>query len=727
MAFKTSQQLFGNGSGSPGGTGWVPIDTSAPPTYSANNRGLAFGEQLTSAIANRPHYALALNDDDLNLRLVAFETTGLDAAYRLGAAAVAGGGRVITKNGGAVETTSTLATQYLDDKANAHFRADATADAIDGGGGFDFAARGQAALNSALYGFMDRRNTDLSGNTVLTGDVSVVLNSGGTASDGCTLSAGSWTSGSNTHVALGRDMVEILSGTYKGLYVITGLPTSTRATLRRLDGTAPSFGSNTAATIRFFRPVFGSFSEFGHSGLSFSGVTVMGMPNQTSALEIVPGATLGRFGTNSDGAKYALRVLKRASTGVLTPGFEIDGIGRARSYSNSALLATDSYDAGIDFGASAFFTQQDAVNAYESAFVAKSIGQLNTHYGLAVVTDMRPPAAPTGVLAFTFDNGVVPYNLQLTGSLTPPDYYVTPGITLAEILTPSAQAGIYRIKTRGLNSGRLELTSLGGTTVSLPTSGTGTLRLLYGTIVGRRSLDFTDGFGSTPSLTVAAMTIETPAEDDSSGLVIATSGQNGHYPIRVTSTEDGSTVEVFQVDNIGRVGAREVTVTAGSSGGFYYSSAVARSLEIPLEIGRQHNTNDWLFRSNGDGFNDWRCGANTAYIQFPIQLPTGATITSVQAIVVPANTTASMVISLVRKITNWGTFTAVTSTQTGTGGTASASAAAQLITSTITSPPTVDNTTNTYFVQIRSSSSGTTGDRILAVRVNFTDPGPRNY
>jgi len=80
MSIKTAAEIFGNGAGVPGDPGWVPIDLSSPPTYSAANRGLAFGEQVTSAVKNRTTYALALNDEDLDARINVFSTSAGAAA-----------------------------------------------------------------------------------------------------------------------------------------------------------------------------------------------------------------------------------------------------------------------------------------------------------------------------------------------------------------------------------------------------------------------------------------------------------------------------------------------------------------------------------------------------------------------------------------------------------------------------------------------------------------------
>lgn len=79
MAIKTKEELFGDDAGN---GAKVPVSTSAPAGHGPNNRGVAFGEPVTSAVANRMTYALAENDEDLDARIDAHvaETTGAHAA-----------------------------------------------------------------------------------------------------------------------------------------------------------------------------------------------------------------------------------------------------------------------------------------------------------------------------------------------------------------------------------------------------------------------------------------------------------------------------------------------------------------------------------------------------------------------------------------------------------------------------------------------------------------------
>ena len=80
MAIKDAKTIFGDGAGVPGDAGWVPIDTSAPSGKAAANRGIDTAEQVTAAIQNRPAYALARNDEDLDARMTTLETGGIDDA-----------------------------------------------------------------------------------------------------------------------------------------------------------------------------------------------------------------------------------------------------------------------------------------------------------------------------------------------------------------------------------------------------------------------------------------------------------------------------------------------------------------------------------------------------------------------------------------------------------------------------------------------------------------------
>ncbi len=501
MAFFTSQQLFGDGAGAPGSPGWVPIDTAAPPSFSANNRGIAFGEQLTSAIANRSHYALALNTDDLNTRLALFETGGLDEAYRLGAAAVPGGGRIINKDGGAVESVSLLASQYADDIANAHFRANAIGDSSRGGG---FDAR--MALAQTAYGYISRRSMGLSagGSTLLTSQAGTLnpASAGGTI---VRLGGGSvaHTAGVTGVGLLGMDFLEV-SGAgagVDGLYMIHSLgPTNNDFIVRRLDGTSPTFTADTAVTVRVFRASAILDYNFGAIGPAVrAGLAVAGTQSDIQALAIFSNDVNGSVGT---GSTDAISFFTRSTAGVISRSAQLTGVGQHRSTFSGALWAATARDAemrdwggivghlddrsssvagthevGVLFkelldGATTRSAMENWQRITETAVlgVQPSInGTFAAPSGRVLLPDSDgTPAAPTGLLKWSWALAVLP------------------GITVVEMLTGSNAGEHYllqKVTLTGVSAvdpvaDEITLIDMDGNPASLPVAGNFTFRFV---------------------------------------------------------------------------------------------------------------------------------------------------------------------------------------------------------------------------------------------------------
>lgn len=486
MTFKSSAQLFGDG-GAHGAQ--VPINLTNPPGTAAANRGVQFGEQVTAAIANRIAYALGLNTDDLNTRIADFETTGLDAAYRLGAVNVAGGGRVVTLNGGAIETRSTLATLLATDKANAHFRADATGDSIDGSGGFDFCGFVGASVATPRFGYMDRRSYAWnSARTVVSTSQAATLNAAAVGGDTVTLGSGQWKDGSgNTDLLLSYDIVEILSGTFRGLYLLNTLATQTRATLRHLSGETPVFTASTAVTLRVYRPILSTATGYSVNGGTQSfmqgGTTLSSLPSGSTSdgsLRLIPAGRGGLDSDGTDGARYALRVLQADAAGALSVVTTIDGAGSVRSAASVMSVGAARRSAGSAFGNPAFYAAQATANTtYEVGMVAQAqIGTLANFYGLAGLE------AVDTTTAFTFPTSG-------TGSGTGFDSGTGQTVLygqIIEIVTPTAQAGFYN--ARSVATDRVVLEYLDGTAVSgFPTDGSaGTFRYHGGGVLGRRRI-----------------------------------------------------------------------------------------------------------------------------------------------------------------------------------------------------------------------------------------------
>lgn len=584
MTFKTSVEMFTDGVA-------VPYDLNAAPGTGAANRGINFGEQLTAAIANRTHYALALNTDDLNTRLAEFETGGLDAAYANGTVGPRGGGRDITKDGGAVETVSALATAYADDIANAHFRANQIGDVLRGGGGFESVSYGRAGIG-ALYGFMDRRALNFSDYSEITDTESVSL---GVGTAGITLVTGGhrWMDGSNnTNLIPGFDMIEVLTGNPAdlGLYVLGSFSSTTLCTVKALDGGTPAFAGG-AATARVFRPTFGSFSWHGHTGaLGFRGTTLLGLPVTDSALDIIAGG-VGRFddGIRASGADNALRVRWRDLLGSVSNGLVVDAYGQVRSYVSSVQLTAAQLATSPNFGAPAFVVQQDKINDVEVGFLARSNGVaaagIEQWFGVVAAGDVRTGSAvpmdatPGGLFAFTFIDPVANAGANVGFSdMAATENYVNPLITLVEVVTPSANAGVYLVSARaaaGADSGELTLTDLEGNAVVFTpvTYGltTGTARILYTVSLGGRNISVgTALITGQPTTGRAGAVIQSPKLTNGIALLLESAGEFAvtgqvQYLVRGVTSFGGITSEVFTVTADGIVAASKL-VSAKSGG-----------------------------------------------------------------------------------------------------------------------------------------------------------------
>ena len=724
MSFKTAAEIFGDG----GGFGpAVPYSTSNPPGTSAGNRGVQFGEQLTAAIANRTHFALALNDQDLNTRLASFEVGGLDAAYDLGTVGPAGSGRVVTKDAGAVETRSTLATMYTDDHANAHFRANAISDSIDGGGGFDFVGRSGVSLPTQSYGYIDRRDVILSGggSTLPGGIIAATLNVGGSVVDSVTLGAGTFKDdGSNSDLMLKRDMVEILNGTNPGLYYVSLLSTTTRCTLKRLDGTVPSFVANESVNIRIFRPMFMTNAPNASTGLGFQGIVVTGMPGAGAAMEFIPGAVGGRFDQLlTGGAGYAFLVKSRFATGTTAAIMGVDGLGQIFSVATSALLTAAQLASGVGFGNPGYYSQIGGTQPYEAGVVVRIDDQINHHYGVVVSSESRGSAIFTGgTINFTFGS---PGGRIVSGTVAATDWFVAPDATFIEILTPSAQAGIYRVSARGAGNGQLDLIDLGGAAVTgFPTTGTGTFRILHGVNLGDRT------FGQEIAAHRAAASIEVPAQANSSGISFFVSSHDAQYAFRMFTTEDGVTAEYARLNSNGTYEAK--------SFGYVNPPTRYNNISLPafhrdqlnstvadFHIGAGTN-NYWLIKSNGGDI----------YADLNPYLRDGMIITGIEVIMKPgaARSSTNRAYALVG-------YTPQSWVSAGSNPVAPVQVAfeyddttanKQIISITGLSHTVVRDSFNgsrDYWMILGAGNTAGTGgqeDTFWGVRIHYTDPGPRN-
>jgi hypothetical protein len=752
MAFKTAAELFGD-DGANGAA--VPYSTTNPAGTASANRGIQFGEQLTAEIANRPHYALALNDEDLNDRLVVFETDGLDAAYRLGDTAVAGGGRVITLDDAAVETVSSHATNLGRDISNAHFRANATGDLADGGGGFEFNGLVGSAQHVARYGFMDRRSFPLNtARTVVAISQAAVLNLASVGATKLTLSSGQWMDGSsNTDIIPLLDMVEILSGAYAGVYVISALDSASQATLQHLDGTSPSFAADTAVTFRLCRPFFMTSAPYSGSTTAHlaRGVTIAGLPTDNvgdAALTIIPGGRGGLDADGTDGHPWALRIKRATVTGATANQFSITAAGSVRNFTTSVDKTTG--DRGTAWGSPAFHHIATAGSAgYECSFIGTpSDSALDNYYGLFV-------GEHRGTHAFTFSATGLGFEFTPTDGI---EDSVHNG-QLIEVLTPSDQSGIYRIinaDTGSTSPLTVTVEQLDGTDVSWPTGGAGTFRFFTGVAAGRFTLKI-------PSQTAvleggflqddvhASMMITAPQRNAASG---ATTSDVGLMIFAREETNDAfircatRTQEVFALNadgdidmdgalNVGGAGAFNGAITGFSLGlvgtaeasGYDYSSPPARVVIVPLTSfqpnGAGSSTTTHNSTSGVSPNHNIILGSGEAIVA-EVRLPAGSTFTRCRAVVKQLNDDpVDMKLEVFYCNHTMVAYDPATEVvMTSLGDDVAADDGIDLL--TVTDSQLMVGSTDTIVIQI-TASGGPIADYVGRVDIQFTDPGPRHH
>jgi hypothetical protein len=743
MAFKTKAQIFGDDAGA---GAKVPVSEANPSGTAAANRGVQFGEQVTAAVANRPSYALADNTDDLNGRLGTLETGGLDGAYRLGSGMVAGGGREVTLDGGAIQTNSAFATQREGDVANAHFRAQQSANAINGGVGFDSVGYGRAGVGNPLASILDRRViTPSTSATTLAATVSVTLNAGGSDADSVTLLVGFFKDGGNvTELLLGFDLVEILSGDEAGLYVISALDTTTKATLKNLDGSAPSFGANTGSTARFFRPVSSIAARYGSDGTHLHGAaTFSGLPGQQRAVALVPGSRNGRFGTASDtdGARMALSLLRRASDGSTTEVVGLDSLGNLKSTTSVAALPTALVPYAAEFGNPAVLVDQPGASGAELGLVARSVGTLDDYYGVLTGVDKRTTGEADGVAAFTFLAANV---LDVPGSDLA-NFHMIPGISLVEILTPAAQAGIYRVTT--LTSGDTEITlaPLLGGALSLPSSGAGTLRVLATVSAGRRKMliDENSLFGALATNGSSSLVAEAGGGAEDTALALGSSASQ--MLLRGFYADDGVAREVVRLTGIGALwldnslNADGVNLL-GASTEFTYTTPRTRTLVIPLLGATPEGGTSVGWELEGSfglvaGYPRWKSLQNSSYLTLPLNsiLRTDMKIQSIEILVqmgashpTQIERMRALLCSVAVDFTS--PYAAATKVHIADEYCADSLALQEIAGGTFSGiNHTVDLATNEYWLTIRSSTTGAgTPDTIMGVRITVTDSTVRN-
>lgn len=488
MSIKTVAQMFGDNAGNGAA---VPYSTTNPPGTAAANRGIQFGEQLTAAIANRTHVALCLNDEDLNTRLVDWETGGLDSAYRLGAVNTAGGGRVMTIDGGPVELQAD-ALSAESPELSANLALNLTTASAAGSTGLDVSG----VQNLRPYASVLARVTqDLTGIGIADPD-SGVLNP---ASAGVALlDLGTGVDAQNSLI-VGVDLIELTNTAYAGFYSFISI-SGDQVQLRTLVGGTPSFAADTAVSYRIWRSTFKAGSAASASHV-LGGTVIAGGRHydDTPVLSLLSEAQ-APLSTTNGGSRYALEVrqLVTGNAGVSAANFRIDATGTLRGGS----LGTPNEDLRFR---PAYYHRGATGIAKNVGFASINTGTSETH-GLVTV-ERRSSLSGHAVNV----NGAA-----LTGASA---VQVAPG-QLIEIIT-ATHVGVYVVKDCSVPTSWV-IATLDGTSPAFAASAV-TMYMLEGLYTGRtssvvtlpaQSIDSVGTITDAEDATVSSVHITTPIEVD---------------------------------------------------------------------------------------------------------------------------------------------------------------------------------------------------------------------
>ncbi len=510
MAIKTKEEMFGDDAGF---GAQVPFSTVNAPGTGSGNRGIDFGEQLTAAIANRTHYALALNDEDLDSRIASVETGGLDSAYRGGATATPGIGRVIDVDGAAVELRTVLATMYADDPANAAMRVSTVNDTLNATMGYDFLGgmidSEDFSTGSGNFGYIDRRLYGVrSGSfaTRISGTEAATVNPGGGNPTVIQLSTAGrtfWTSyagptppaGTYTDIRLGFDLIEILDGTDPGLYITAALGTNdTEISVVDLNVNSPSFTADEVVNIRVWRVQFGSIGHHPSRVGSLDGNLISAKGQSAAALKLFAG------GADSLAGQKQISYLYAGQDGQVAEHLWVDEFGRVVSELVGGDLpyrlgGSDSNPAYLDGGAFTTRTERTRASVGGSEFahivLASNTNALRRmdYTSLYLLEDATTAFDNSMPFDFTA-NSPTTGELDMTASSMAGSWqdYLVSRFTLVEIISPSAQAGFYWVFSTGTGPDAINVNTIDdGIPTDFPTSGSGTLRVHHLSMLGRRA------------------------------------------------------------------------------------------------------------------------------------------------------------------------------------------------------------------------------------------------
>lgn len=725
--------------------GTTPVDVGDTPGQPAGTRFVGFGEQVTSAITNRPNGALGENTDNLNSRIVPFETSGLNSAYRLGLAAVPGGGRLITKDGGAVETVSALGVMYADDHANAGFRANMLGDTIGGGVGFISKMRrvgaGGTSGNDGYAGDLHlAAMTFTTGNTVINSGESVTLNPGGASPTTIRLNTGGRKFHTSTAslLAFTLDLIEVEGGTKPGVYLVYGAGgANTDVIVRDFNGNSPSFANNEVTTATVYRIRLGSLGGYGTArtvGGTFVGGAKTALSN-AAALNILSGAS-GVINAETDLVTRAINFFYNTDGGVVF-GNNFDLFGRFNALAHNSSVRTADRQFRGDYA-----TRVDKSNSIVAGEVSHIVedGSNATAFRYDYMSlSLMNPSEVAGL------DASVPVDLSgatmSPNPALPTDWvkYCPPYGVLVELLTSTVTdtVGLYYVST-STGTASITVKNLDGTTPAFGAGQSGTMRVLTMGKIGR-SPALTPGVElGTPSTTFTPYAMLTAGkEQDAAALALISplSAAGTRSYLRCMTYDSGATPklhEKFKIEETGdaysdsTMSAKLGFIISGVTSEFVYGAGRSKVVQIPMSDGVA--TASWTYSLTGY---DWSSSASDPQgLAIPFIIPTGCILTTVRVLINPFVVSISGPQFFVSRIrSNFTTPAAPSATILASSSTYTAGAGAWQVMTTGVFSETVDRSIRSYAVHFQSSTaaSGSNHDLVGGVEITFTDPGPRNF
>lgn len=694
----------------------------------------------------------------------------LDDAYRKGLSTSPGAGRVVVSDGGPVEARPDGSSDdpTLESGFESQFlsRYDLGSDLTVNKVGFDsIGRRGTIPYSDEdnYAGFVDRRIlAPQSGYTILGTGASYTfdINTLGTDEISVTTGGNQFHDGGGTNRTLLVNNLDLIHIPGYGIYVfhlrVAGV--ATNYLIRNLDGSVPALAAAAVTGCTAYRPRFftgrGFDGAFPITGMGGTWITGQG---SKPALRLYAGSGTVQGGPDDGGSTHALEFWYRR--GDTTPASSVSfdtygrlfGSGLALSSGDQALrgpyltrLRRDPVLGGSAFGLGHVTETSVGIGAPVRSydFLSLRVGTMGT-----VATGTFPYTVfSADEIDVTGGAGFTHRRLSLFGGSM---------VDIVAYTGTGDYLGLYKItetSSPAPNTARLKLVKLDNTAPALTVAATGSVQVHTAAYTGFGFDNYHDFAGVLQSHNPTSV-VGVGGLNNSTGIHVAGPDAGvvtGGVAIRATALSGpfptGRQFEIFRVDLTGKVQALDdIESMAGdiiAAGDFLYTAPVNRTSTIPLQGGTPETTgagvSEWDY--NPFGIPVWTPRTFGKEIHFPIKVPRGAQITSIEVLVNPAfaRPGSGFLVAIHQWNMTWvgAPPPAPSSSPILLVGPATwvlddGTANRQVLVLTPNAPLVISDTDEeSYYLRIAAPSAGaglTTTDRLEGIRVNFTDPGPRNY